>query len=122
MLIGRYNIIHNNQYRKYRANNANIITWVCLNEKKYEKCKGRLRTTGNTVLSVTNHKCKYDLAKIEVKKIYDIAKQRTLDTTCSPTQIFREEFTPLLEQGLDLVTEIPVYSSVKTTLNRRYTA
>jgi len=24
----------------------------------------------------------------------------------------------LLEQGLDLVTEVPVYSSVKTTLNR----
>ncbi|KAF0713219.1 MULE domain-containing protein [Aphis craccivora] len=55
------------QYRKYQTNNANIITWVCLNEKKDEKCKGRLRTT---------------------------------------------------EQGLDLVTEIPVYSSVKTTLNR----
>jgi len=56
------------QYRKYQTNNANIITWVCLNEKKDEKCKGRLRTTGNKVLSVTNHKCKYDLAKIEVKK------------------------------------------------------
>lgn len=73
------------QYRKYRTNNANIITWVCLNEKKDEKCKGRLRTTGNKVVSVTNHKCNYDLAKIEVKKIYNIVKQRTLDTTSSPS-------------------------------------
>jgi len=41
------------QYRKYRTNNANIITWVCLNEKKEEKCKGRLKTTGNKILIVT---------------------------------------------------------------------
>ncbi|CAI6358280.1 unnamed protein product [Macrosiphum euphorbiae] len=88
------------KYRKYRINNANIITWVYLNEKKQDKCKGRLKTTGTKVLSVTNHKCKYDLAKIEVKKIYNIAKQRALDTTCSTAQIFQEEFTPLLEQGL----------------------
>jgi len=33
-------------------------------------------------------------------------------------QIFREEFTPIIEQGLDLVTETLVNSSVKTTLNR----
>ena len=33
-------------------------------------------------------------------------------------QIFREEFTPIIEQGLDLVTETLVNSSVKTTMNR----
>jgi len=27
------------QYRKYRTNNTNVITWVCLNEKKEGKCK-----------------------------------------------------------------------------------
>jgi hypothetical protein len=53
------------QYRKYRTNNANIITWVCLNEKKDEKCKGRLRTTGNKVVNVTNHKFKYDFKKFK---------------------------------------------------------
>jgi len=41
------------QYRKYRTNTDNVITCVCLNEKKEEKRKGRLKTTGNKVLSVT---------------------------------------------------------------------
>ncbi|KAL4085447.1 hypothetical protein QTP88_027305 [Uroleucon formosanum] len=78
----------------------------------------RLKTTGNTILNVTIHQCKYDSVKIEVKKKYNIAKERIRDSSNSAAQIFREEFTPLIDQGLDLVTEIPVYSSVKTTLNR----
>jgi len=56
--------------------------------------------------------------KLKLKKKYNIAKKRVRDSSNSAAQIFREEFTPLIDQGLDLVTEIPVYSSVKTTLNR----
>ncbi|XP_060849551.1 uncharacterized protein LOC132928713 [Rhopalosiphum padi] len=116
---GKALAVHNGyQYRRYRTNNVNVTTWVCLNEKKREKCTGRLKTTGNTILNVTIHQCKYDSAKIEVKKKYNIAKKRVRDSSNSAAQIFREEFTPLIDQGLDLVTEIPVYSSVKTTLNR----
>ena len=67
---GNFLALHDGyQYRKYRTNTANITTWECLNEKK-EKCKGRIKTTDKTVLNITtNHNCKYDDAKIEVKKI-----------------------------------------------------
>ncbi|KAE9544242.1 hypothetical protein AGLY_001421 [Aphis glycines] len=85
--------------------------------KKERKCTGRLKTTGNSILNITIHQCKYDSVKIEVKK-YNIAKKRVSDSSNSAAQIFREEFTPLIDQELDLVTEIPVYSSVKMTLNR----
>jgi len=53
------------------------------------------------------------LAKIEVKKKYNISKKQVRDSSNSAAQIFREEFTPLIDQGLDLVTEISVYSSVE---------
>lgn len=106
------------QYRKYRENYGKIITWVCLKEKKEEKCKGRLKTKNSIVLNVTTHRCKYDMAKIEVKKQYNIAKKRVREGTCSPTLIFREEITPLFDKGLNTITEIPTYASIRTTLNR----
>ncbi|XP_060845637.1 uncharacterized protein LOC132925246 [Rhopalosiphum padi] len=116
---GKALAVHNDyQYRKYRTNNENVTTWVCLNEKKREKWTGRLKTIGKSILNITIHQCKYDSAKIEVKKKYNIAKKRVRDLSNSAAQIFREELTPLIYQGLDLVTEIPIDSSVKMTLNR----
>lgn len=47
------------QYRKYRANKNEVITWLCVREKS-SKCHGRIRTRGNEVIMVTDHVCNID--------------------------------------------------------------
>lgn len=104
------------QFRQYRRN-GEVITWLCLNEKTC-KCKGRMATRNGEILKFVEHTCKPDLAKCEVKKHVAIARKRAKEEVLPIAQIYKEEVGQLVNRGYEFITDIPTYSSVKSSLYR----
>ncbi|GBM73699.1 hypothetical protein AVEN_177747-1 [Araneus ventricosus] len=105
------------QYRKFRSNIENIITWLCINERS-EKCKGILKTKDNCVVSEMTHSCKPNEAKIDVKKQVANIRRRVCETDLSVSKIYQEEIFSLFQRGYEIMTEIPTLSSIKSSLHK----
>ena len=103
------------QYRQHKINKQNVISWLCLKEKK-EKCRGTLKSKEGEVISVTNHSCKPDTAKIEIKQQLNNAKKRARMEDREIPDIYREEMKPLCTKDYNFVADIPLFSSIKTSL------
>lgn len=98
-----------------RANRNNTTRWVCVEKS----CGGSVTTDNanpNSVLNKKEHSCVVDIAKIEVEKSRYRCKQRAREELTPIPEIVRQEFSKSKDLGLDFVTEIPDFSSVKTAL------
>lgn len=104
------------QFRQYRCTN-DVVTWLCLNEKTM-KCKGRMAVRNGDILKFKEHTCKPDEARCEIKKHMFIARKRVREELLPIAQIYKEEVEKLFSKGRDIVADIPLYSSVKSSLYR----
>uniref|UniRef100_A0A6P7F5F9 Uncharacterized protein LOC114324964 n=1 Tax=Diabrotica virgifera virgifera TaxID=50390 RepID=A0A6P7F5F9_DIAVI len=106
------------QYRKYRKNKEDVVTWVCVKER-HHNCKGRMKTKLTDLLEVNQHTCGVpNIALLEVKKATYISKKRAREEDTPTPDIYRKEFEKLFTKGLDFVSKIPLYASRKSTLCR----
>lgn len=104
------------QFRQYRSNN-DVVTWLCLNEKT-SKCKGRMTTKNGEILKFIEHTCKPDITKCEIKKHMSIARKRAREEILPIAQIYKEEVEKLFNKGQQFIADVPLYSSVKSSLYR----
>ena len=104
------------QFRQYRCTN-DVVTWLCLNEKTL-KCKGRMAVRNGDILKFKEHTCKPDAARCEIKRHMFIARKRAREELLPIAQIYKEEVEKLFSKGQDVVADIPLYSSVKSSLYR----
>lgn len=98
-----------------RANKNSTTRWVCVEKS----CGGSITTEDTNPNRVTHkkvHSCKIDIAKIEVEKCRFRCKKRAREELTSIPEIVRQEFGKSKDLGLDFVTEVPDFTSVKTAL------
>uniref|UniRef100_A0A6P7G1V4 Coiled-coil domain-containing protein 43 n=1 Tax=Diabrotica virgifera virgifera TaxID=50390 RepID=A0A6P7G1V4_DIAVI len=57
------------QYRKYRKNKEDVVTWVCVKER-HHNCKGRMKKKLTELLEVNQHTCVPDVALLSHGKGY----------------------------------------------------
>lgn len=102
------------QYRKYRTNKEDVVTWVCIREKS-SRCYGRMKTKGNEVLQATYHVCKSDAENhTRLKKSTSVSKKRVRekrDNTVSDQEVH-------CSFHRDRLVDIPSYSLVDIISNR----
>uniref|UniRef100_A0A6P7HAF1 Uncharacterized protein LOC114348241 n=1 Tax=Diabrotica virgifera virgifera TaxID=50390 RepID=A0A6P7HAF1_DIAVI len=77
-----------------------------------------MKTKLTQLLEVNQHTCVPDVALLEVKKATYISKKRAREEDTPTPDIYREEFEKLFTKELDFVSEIPLYTSRKSTLCR----
>lgn len=106
------------EYSIHRENKCGTTMWRCRKEKR-EKCKGRILTKEGVVIKETFHDvCRPDVAATEVKSCLHLAKKRAREEDTAIPSIYKEEIGILINKGYEFVTEIPLYSSAKHTLNK----
>ncbi|XP_035220421.1 uncharacterized protein LOC118193436 [Stegodyphus dumicola] len=84
--------------------------------KKLKAAKGSIKTKEEVVLEEKIHLCQPDTAHSLVKKQTFVAKMRAKEENVPLSQIYNEEVGKLYNQGFDILTNIPQFSSVKTAL------
>lgn len=113
--------LHDGHSYRCKRRNKMTIYWECLKQKS-QKCPGTMTTDLKySFIKINNeHQCVPNIASNEVKVCMANAKKRAReDTDKTPmSKIYKTEFSPLFSRGLDLVSEVPNYSSIKSTLNR----
>lgn len=63
------------------------------------------------------HQCKPNVAEVEVEKTKFICRKRVReDTTASVSQIYKQEFSKILNQGFEIVAEVKTYTNMKGSL------
>lgn len=110
-------ILNGYQYRQHRVNKQGTISWLCIKEKS-ENCRGTLKTKNGELLSVSEHLCKPNLAEVDIKKQQLNCKKRARETDCNISTIYKEEMGQLFDRGFDFVAEVPLFTTMKTTLYR----
>lgn len=111
------------QFRKSKTykNNSNIL-WRCL----IKSCRGFLTSDRNEdIIKITEHNCEpMNSAQTEVKKVVHELRQEAAATDGPISTLYKTKINKLLDQGLNLVAEIPNYKNIKSSLynkrNRTY--
>jgi len=70
------------------------------------------------VCAVRNHQCLPNIAKNEVEVAMNKTKKRSREELTPVTKIFAKELEPLLEAGLEFVSELPTFQNKKSSLYR----
>lgn len=112
LILGAY------MYRIHRRK-VDTIWWACRKDRQ-TGCKARLSTDLEyRVISKgrVEHSCVPDQAEIEVKITYETCRKRVREETSVPVNIiYKEEYSKIYSKGLNFVTKVPKYDSVKGTL------
>lgn len=115
--------LHNGYRYRIKSVKGDSKTWTCTKDKA-EKCRGRLISVGDEeivkVIAI-DHTCKPDTALNEVYVCVFAAKKRAReeDNISTPmSSIYESEVRQLYDRGLEFVTNIPKFQSVKSSLNR----
>lgn len=110
-------IFNRHQYIVDYTNKKQVTYWRCIDYKK-KRCKGRISTENNNILSEVSHVCLPDDATNEVRKHLVNAKKRARETDSSISKIYAEEVGQLFNRGYDFVTTMPWHRSTKQSLHR----
>lgn len=105
-------------YRLHRKRDG-FNRWLCVNEKKESKCRGKLKVYANGQVFLTQaHRCTPNVTVTEIRKKMYVCKKRAREETSVPvSQIFKEEFQEVLTDGRDKLLEgMPIYGNVKSSL------
>lgn len=105
------------QYRLHRTAKNGIKNWACVKDRS-RNCKGRMSTKDGKIQPVCEHVCKSDQGATEVRKQMCNLKKRAREDEELLSQVYRDEFDPLVNKGYEFVTEVPSFSSIKRTMQR----
>lgn len=95
--------------------------WTC----STRTCPGNITTDSqiSTILKTSDHTCEPNIAKNEVEMCIAKTKKRAREEHTAIPQIYRQEMISVKDRGLDFVTQIPSFVSVKHSLyNARHSA
>lgn len=109
------------KYCLKRTNKNFTKNWRCVNSNSKLECSGRITTNNeNKVIRTSQHNCLVipNVAYTDVEKCKSICRKRARqEMTCIP-KVYEEEFHQIKDSGLEFVTKMPAYESIKSSLYR----
>lgn len=114
---GKPAILYSGYKYSLKCRNKNLtLRWICTKRT----CPGSIITNEiYDILEEKTHLCVPSVATNEVQVSLFKAKKRAREESTPVSQIFRQEIMNVQDAGLDLVVEIPTFSSVKDALYRQ---
>lgn len=101
------------RYRIERTSKSDVIHWRCVKEKS-DKCRGRMSSKDNNVLTESSHNCQPDHVDNEIQKTMYFARVKARDEIKPISQIYHEVMDKLGYVG----SEMAKHSSVRQSLYR----
>lgn len=111
------------KYCLKRTNKNGTKNWRCVNSNNNKECSGSITTDteDKSVMYEGKHNCSKtpNAAYTDVEKCKFNCKKRAREELTSIPKIFEEEFHQPKNSGFQFVTEMPDYTSMKSTLYRQ---
>lgn len=102
------------QFYKKQQNKDGSIMWRCI---KAPNCFGSVRVYNDVVLKESSHKCNPSEIENVVKEALHRLKDRVKSVQCEPIPtLYQETLLSLQDQGINLVTKLPNFKKIKTSL------
>ncbi|KAF9412798.1 hypothetical protein HW555_008801 [Spodoptera exigua] len=103
------------QHNKKRENKNGTTVWCCV-KWQTRKCRGRVVTKNNLVVSDDPHTCQPNFAANIIKKQLNQCRKLAATKSDPIPTLFNNEMSSLADFGLDLVATIPKFTSIKNSL------
>lgn len=104
------------KFNMKQKNKNSTVRWICVKRP----CPGAIVTDSShsNVIDQKNHSCVPDVAKTEIDLCLQKARKRAREELTPIPQIYRQELMGAKDMGLDFVTQVPEFSSIKNSLYR----